>query len=262
MSATPNSAQPAESGPAARSDPPGATGPAWTVFAGVDGAAIRATCALDQVIALKTFERAGWRLRPAVADVSGPAPAPLRISALDWRDAERVDVAVLDRAGEVLAGHGPAPLLVTPASFSTVSSQRGRRLVTERVEALATQFGRRVAVELRDLRGVPSSRLAEVIGLIRSSCHGVLGEVEPDRADIAAVAGCGLNGLSVRPRRDWTAEPRLVEQFTGLGDLARRIAPFAMTRAFEPANLALLAKAGFSHATIGEDQAPPARAAA
>lgn len=260
MSATPSPASPADARPAL--SPASARGPTWTEFVGVDGAAIRATCALDQLIVLKTGEQAGWRLRPAVADVSGPAPAPVRISALDWRDAEQVDVAVLDQAAEVLGRHGGAPLLVTPASFSTVSSQRGRRLVTERIQSLAVRFGRRVAVELRDLRGVPSSRLTEVIGLIRGSCHGVLGEVEPDRADIAAVAGCGLNGLVVRPRRDWTGEARQAEQFAGLGDLARRIAPFVMTRAFEPSNLPLLARAGFTHATIGEEQMPPARAVA
>jgi len=237
------------------------SGGAWRVFAGVDGAALRVTCALDQLVVLKTGATAGCRLRPAVSDMSGPAPAPVKLAGMDWRDAERVDLAVTELAPAVLEGQPPTQMLVIPASFSSLSSHRGRRLLVERVAGLGGDL-RRIAVEIRDLRGVPSSRLAEVIALIRPACHVVLGEVEADRADIAAVTSCGLQGLSVRPRRDWTVDQRLIDQFTALGELARRITPIAITRAFTPETFVLLAAAGFTHATIGADQMRAQSAAA
>lgn len=242
--------------------PPARASPPWKVFAGFDGGAIRVTCALDQLILLKSGAMAGCRLRPAVADVSGAAPIAVRLSAMDWRDAERVDITMMEQAPDVLSTQPATPMFVLPASFSTLSSQRGRRLFMDHVENLGRRFERRVAIEIRDLRGVPASRLAEVVSLIKPVCHAVLGEVEPDRIDIAATASCGLNGLSVRPRRDWTRDARQIEQFASLGELARRIAPIALTRAFTAEGLEHLGKAGFSHATIGAEQLTVAEASA
>jgi hypothetical protein len=220
------------------------------VFAAVDGSAIRVLCARDHLVQLKTGAIAGGRLRPAVVDVSGQAPRPVKLADLDWRDAEKVDLSLLGQAAETL-GPTSAPWFVAPASFSTLSSQRGRRLVLEQFEALGRRLKGSVAIEIRDLRGVPAGRLGEVVAQVRAGCNGVLGEVEPDRADIAAVAGCGLNGLSIRPRRDWTVDARQSEQFRALGELGRRIAPIVITRAFSPDNFEALNRAGFTHATIG-----------
>ena len=251
MTDAPNASVP-ESFRTAPSRPAAGAAPA-KVFAAQDGAAIRVTCALDHLIQLRTGAAAGCRLRPAVADVSGPLPTPVKLAAMDWRDAERVDLAVLDQAMAVLAAQAAATRFLVPASFPTLSAQRGRRLVMDHIEALADRLARPVALEIRDLRGVPAGRLAEVVALVKPVCKGVLGEVEPDRVDIAAVAACGLNGLTIRPRRDWTADPRQTEQFTAMGDLARRVAPNAITRAFSVDGLGLLARAHFSHATMGAD---------
>ena len=245
-----------ETAPARRA-PPRAGPPAYTysVFSAVDGTSIRVTCAYDDLVALRNGEPAGRRLRPCVADVSGPDRLSVRLGGLDWRDAERVDFAVLQQAAGLLASLPPTRMCLAPVSFGALSSQRGRRNVVEQVHALA-QDGRRVAVEIRDLKGVPASRLAEIVGLVRPHVFGVIGEIEADRTLIAGLAGCGLNGLSLRSLADWAADPRLVGHFGGLAALARRIAPICIARAHAPERTPVMREAGYTHAYL-----PPACAA-
>lgn len=222
------------------------------VFAALDGAALRVICAHDHLINLKNNSLAGIRLRPAVSDISGATPQPVRLGALDWRDAERVDEAVLERARDVTRTV-QAPLFVVPAAFSTLSSLRGRRLVSESLAELTDSGRRRIALEIRDLHGVPPSRLAEVISQVKPWCHGVVAEVGIDRTDIAALAGCGFNAVSIRPRSDWTRNPENERRFRSLGELARNISPIVITRAFAPDGFEILRRAAFTHATIGAE---------
>lgn len=222
------------------------------VFAALDGAALRVICAHDHLILLKNNSLAGIRLRPAVSDISGATPQPVRLATLDWRDAERVDEAVLERARDVTRTYS-APLFVVPAAFSTLSSLRGRRLVIEGLAELADSGRRRIALEIRDLHGVPPSRLSEVIAQVKPWCHGIVAEVGIDRTDIAAIAGCGFNAVSIRPRSDWTRNADHERRFRALGELARNISPIVITRAFTPDAFDALRRAGFTHATIGAE---------
>ena len=232
---------------------PSAPAFSYSVFAAVDGAVLRVTCAYDDLVALKNGGPAGYRLRPCVSDVSGPNRLSVRTASLDWRDAERVDSAVLQQAIGLLASLPPrAGVCLAPVSFATLSSQRGRRSLFELVEALASGT-RRIVFEIRDLKGVPASRLTEVVGLVRPLVYGLVGEVEADRTQIAGLAGCGLNGLSIRTLADWARDPRLVDHFQSAAALARRIAPFCLARAPAAERLPVIRDAGYTHGYL-----PPA----
>jgi len=230
--------------------------PTHTDFVGHDGVRIRVTCGRDDLYLLKSGAQAGSRLRPCLTDISGPNRLSLRVNALDWRDAETVDHAILKQA----AAHfpldvGPA-FVIAPVTFATLSCQRTRRLVTDELLALAGRLRTRPILEIRDLRGVPAGRLAEILTLVRPSTAGVLGEVEADKASIVAAAGSGLNGLVVRSQADWPGDPKLAGHFRALAELARSVAPICIGRAASVMRLPAMLAAGFTHAFLSPAYAP------
>jgi len=218
--------------------------PAYESLTAVDGAVLRVAAACEELRSLRSGEAAGWRFHPAAAGEHGP----VALSALDWRDAEKLDFLVLDGAAEALASRGPG-MAVLPVSFSTLSSSRGRRELTERLSGVAQAAGRRLAIEVRDLKGVPPQRLAEVLGLVRPACSGVIAETGPDRAEIAAIGHCGLSGVAIRTASDWSADPAHLSRFQALTELARGCAPVCLARAVED-DLVVLAAAGFTHGAV------------
>ena len=227
-------------------------GDAYKVFPAVDGTVLRVSCSYDGLVSLRANQiLAGHRLIPCLADVSGPNRLSVRLASLDWGDAERVDRTVLKLGADLLESL-PArpPLCLVPASFSSVSSQKARRDFLEEVAEVGGRLRCRVAIELRDLRGVPAGRLAEVVALLKPACFGVVADVAADKLEIAALVGGGFNGVSIRTLADWSRDPQLVAHFRSLAEIARRIAPICISRVPNRERFPILIESHFTHALV------------
>lgn len=223
-----------------------ADGPQVRRLNGVHGDEFRLAVQRERVISLAPPGTViGWRFETALFDAQGPA----RTALLDWRDAERVDFAVLAAALEGRAGVDAQPLFFLPVAFSTLSSRQGRRDLSERLYAATTALGRRPALEVHGLAGVPPARLTEVTTLIRPACAGVIAEVTADRAELAGIGHCGLAGYLIRTQSAWSADPDQMTRFQGLTELARSSASICLARGRD-ADQPVLAVAGFSHAAL------------
>lgn len=214
----------------------------------VDGSPFTAAAACEPLTVLRTGEAAGWRFAPRITNADGP----MDMTVLDWRDAEQADFAVLDQAVERLAESGRGPgLALVAVSFSTLSSTRGRRELGQRLADAVQVCGRPIALELGGLRGVPPARLAEVAAHIRPACAGLIAEVGPHRAEIAAIGHCGFAGVIFRTRTDWSGDPGQLARYQALTALARGSASRCITRACAD-DLAIVAAAGFTHAAVSD----------
>lgn len=221
--------------------------PRFDLISCIDGATLKAAALPETLITLKNGGTAGWRFTPRAV---GPA-GPVHLGSLDWRDAEQLDFTVLSQITAQLAGaNTQAALCLIPASFHTVSSQKGRTEMAARIGELAVQEKCRVVLELRDFRGVPKERLTEVIAQIRPACFSVIAEIQADRAELALIGSCGVSGVSIRTSGDWTSDPKAVASVSAVADLARGIAPVRIARAMDRSRLPVLAKAGFTHAAV------------
>ncbi len=215
---------------------------------GIHGDVFRLTVQRERVVnlgATGTGSALGWRFETALFDAQGPA----RTTLLDWRDAERVDFAIIEAALEDRAAVGDQPLFLLPVAFSTLSSRHGRRALAERLIAVATTLGRRPALEVHGLAGVPPARLSEVATLIRPACAGIIAEVAPDRAELMAIGHCGLAGYLIRTQSAWSTDADQMTRFQGLTELARSSAPICIARGRE-AEQPIMAITGFSHAAL------------
>jgi len=250
----------APAGPGARvpNPAPAASLPTHTDFVSVDGMRIRVTCGRDDLFLLKSGAQVGSRLRPCLTDISGPNRLSVRVNSLEGRDAEAVDHAVLRQAAAHFPLDAGPPMVVAPVAFSTLSTQRGRRDVLDELLALSGRLNSRPILEIRDLRGVPSSRLAEIVSLMRPATAAILGEVEADKASIAGLAGCGLGGLVIRTLADWPQDRKLFLHFRGLAELARCVAPVCIGRGVSVMRLPGMLEAGFTHAFVCPADAPVA----
>ncbi len=212
----------------------------------VDGEHFSVAAACQPLVAARSGEAAGWRFAPRVTGEDGP----LALSTLDWRDAQQADLVVIGQAAETLAdpatGPGPGVIVV---SFSTLSSGSGRRALSERLGEASSACGRPLAIEMRELDGVPPARLAEVVSLIRPACAGVIAEVGPHRAEIAAIGHCGLAGVMIRTQGDWSGDPAQLARFEALTALARGSVARCFGRAPRD-DIPILAAAGFTHVAV------------
>lgn len=230
--------------------------PVRSTFTAAAGGDLQVHYVTDDVVLLRTGAIVGARLRACVGDAGEADALSVRLHGMGARDASQVDLEVLR---QVTAGahRASAPAAcVTPISYSTLARQRDRRRVQEALRTLAEILGTKPILEIRDLRCVPAGQVAEVVTLMRPVTAGVIGEVEADKVSIASVAGCGLNGLSIRTLADWPREPRLVDHFHALALLARRIAPLCTTRAPGAHQVPALFAAGFTHAWMPSAGAP------
>lgn len=117
----------------------------------------------------------------------------------DPADRLQVDTAVLTYAVTLLQEHktrGGKLTLHLPVSYSSVASVKAREATLRMIRRTQEIARETVLIELDDLdAGIPSSRLLEVVSLIKPFCLGVLGRVRPTRKALDAVRGCGLKGL-------------------------------------------------------------------
>lgn len=221
--------------------------PRFDLITCVDGSTLKTAALPETLITLRNGGTAGWRFTPRAMSDSGP----VHLGSLDWRDAEQLDFTVLSQITAQLAGaNSQAALCLIPASFHTVSSQKGRTELASRIGELAVQEKCRVVLELRDFKGVPRERLAEVIAQIRPACFSVIAEIPADRAKLALVGSCGIAGVSIRTSGDWTSDPKTLATVSAIAEAARRMTPVRIARAMDRNRLPVLAKAGFTHGAV------------
>ena len=101
--------------------------------------------------------------------------------------------------GALLAEHrhqGGRLTLHLPISYSSAAIRQSRERVLATFAPVKDLMRGIVLFEIVDLdAGVPPSRLMEVVAMIRPFCMGVLARVKPTRTALAAVRGCGLQGV-------------------------------------------------------------------
>ena len=221
--------------------------PRFDLITCVDGAVLKAAALPEILVTLKNGGAAGWRFSPRAL---GPA-GPVNLTSLDWRDAEQLDLTVLSQITAQLAGaNTQAALCLIPASFHTLSSQKGRAEIASRIGELAIQEKCRVVLELRDLKGVPLERMTAVVNQIRPACFSIVAEVAVDKAELGLIASSGVSGVVLRTVGDWTQDAKASAAVTAFCDTARRITPIRIGRAADRSRLPVLERAGFTHASV------------
>lgn len=221
--------------------------PRFDLITCVDGTVLKAAALPEVLITLKNGGTAGWRFSPRALGPTGP----VSLAALDWRDAEQLDLTVLSQITAQLAGaETQAALCLIPVSFHTLSSQKGRTEIASRVGELIIQEKCRVVLELRDLKGVPLERLTAVVNQIRPICFSIVAEVGVDKAELGVIAGSGVTGFVLRTMGDWTLDAKASAAVSAFCETARRIIPIRLGRVPDRSRLPLLEKAGFTHASV------------
>lgn len=228
---------------------------AWTNMVAHDGRALRISCEIHPLFKLSHVTLIGHRMRPKVMNLDDAALlTPAQVDALDWGDRERVDLAMLQRGlARLKSSVGRKPAVVVPLAFSTISSSRGRSGLVQAFCDARDDLSLKTVVSLCNVRGVPPGRLAEVVSLIQPFCFAVTATVDPERAAVKHLAGCGLRGLAFKFDRRLAGESD-VEVFAwlkSLDRLARPVAPVRMIAGLSsPRHLALARLAGLTHASL------------
>ncbi len=226
----------------------------WTPFVCNDGRQLRVSATLEPVYELKGFTRIGFRMiRRVIVVQTDEELSPQRIAQLSAADLLRVDVATIlrgiDRLSREAAGDSPLSLIV-PLSFISLSSQRGRAELVNRLKEAGALIKMGVICEISDIEGVPPGMLLAAASLVRPFTVLVAGRLlNPTAASVRLLAGAGLKALSF-------ACP------TGLGDAefigwasiaigsAKRLAKSVVVYGASPSRAESLASLGATHVSL------------
>ena len=165
------------------------------------GRSLRVASSVEPVFEMKNLAMIGHRLEPVVTDAVGSVSLDARsIATLDWGDREQVDIACIEQGLQVLEMRPVEQrriIMIVPAAFSTFSSARARGRITSAVTRAAQQMGLKVLYEIRQLNGVPLSRVIEITGMLKPYCMTVVGHAGADTKAITGLKGCGLAGAAI-----------------------------------------------------------------
>ena len=191
----------------------------WSPFTAHDGRRLRASSQLDPVFQLKTYGRIGYRMTRKTLLLPGETPlTPAEHGQLTSADIERIDFATLARGLNRLQQQAAAdrePSLILPVSFVTLSSHRGRSMLTEFFRAAQASVQRGLICEVCDVEGVPPSALLAATSLMRPSCLFIVARLnEPPLGGLAWLKDVGLHGVSIEC-------PRGAESDDAFANLAR-----------------------------------------
>ena len=192
----------AERGRQARAAPNLMSQDRWSPFTAHDGRRLRASSHLQPVFQLKTYGRIGYRMtRKALLLPGETALTPADFGQLTSSDIERIDFATLARGLNRLQQQSAGerePSLILPVSFVTLSSHRGRSMLTEFFKAAQETVQRGVICEVCDVEGVPPSGLLEATALMRPYCLFIVAKLnDPPLAGLPDLKDVGLHGVSI-----------------------------------------------------------------
>jgi len=215
---------------------------------------LRVASAVEPVFEMKKLAIIGHRLEPVVVETATNSALDGRMLAgLDWGEREQIDLANIEQGIRLLQMRLPEQrkmVMVIPAAFSTFASTKARSRLTSMVTAAAQQMGLKVLFEIRNLNGVPPSRISEVVSLLKPHCMTTMGHVTTEARAISALKGCGLSGVCIdfdgAKRDDSTLEAYL----SPLCAAARSTAGACMVQGFDNLRQMAVARlAGVSHAS-------------
>ena len=172
----------------------------------------------------------------------------------DPAELEEIDVATFAYAAVLLEEQTEQdePLtLHLPVSFLSLATQRSRVRLMSLTHSVRDAMRTSVLLEICGLDGgVPPSRLTEIVALFRSMCIGVIGRVEPTKAALNSVQGCGLRGLVVEAERLSPHRPDFEARLAAFVAMARPVSPNLLIHGLpDLKQIDLAAEAGFSLAS-------------
>ncbi|MFP1132652.1 hypothetical protein [Asticcacaulis sp. W401b] len=215
----------------------------------------RILCTLEPLFEMRKLTMIGHRLKVTVLPLdSNSAVDRKQLANLDWSIRERIDIANLQLGISQLRAKAPDQrrmVMVVPAAFSTFSSTRGRaRMITE-VSRGCKELGIRCIFEVKDIDGVPTGRMSEIVAMLRPFSMTCIGSVKANPKSISGVKDCGLGGVSVCIDAGETDDTELESQLSLLSAAARISAGACMVEGFQSLRQLAVAKvAGISHASL------------
>jgi len=174
----------------------------WSPFTAHDGRRLRASSQLEPVFQLKTYGRIGYRMTRKALLLPGETPlSTADLGQLTSADIERIDFATLARGLNRLQQHTAGvrePSLILPVSFATLSSHRGRSMLTEFFEAAQANVQRGLICEVYDIEGAPASGLVQATALMRPHCMFIVGRLNAAPVGgLSVLKDVGLHGVSI-----------------------------------------------------------------
>ena len=223
--------------------------PSWSSLslAVGQGRPMSARFVVQSLIGLRLGLPVGLRIDAQLRDQFTSRPLDPALVGLTTTEALALDLASVDFARDL---SNDTEQLLTPLSFETVSTSRGRGAVLTRAGAAIAETP---VLEIIGVdAGTPEGRLIETVALTRKSCRAVIARVDLNgdvKAKLRALAGARLDGLSI-DLAAWPAK-EAVERLALFAALARGMA--SQLYAFSLPSHAALERAaalGFSHATL------------
>ncbi len=221
----------------------------------IGGRELRVACALQPVFELKTLSLIGYRMEPLVVDMAGHVQLNSKaLKGMDWGDREKVDLANIEQGLHLLrlwSAKQRKLLMVVPVAFSTLASARCRARATAEISKAAAEMGMKVLYEIRGLDGVPSSRIVEIVSMIKPYCMTVVGHVGAELRTIQAVKNCGFSGVCLTYDGLERNQTELQDYLTELSTAAKVSAGACMIQGFNNLRQMAIARlAGVSHASV------------
>jgi len=229
----------------------------WTSFVASDGRELRVTCDLESVIELKSFRPIGFRMVGRVLAVgSDEALTAAAVRKLSLVDILQIDLATVARGMEGLmaAESGERqPCVITPVSFTSLSSQRGRMHIARLLTEAKRLVKHGVICEIGDIDGVPHGTLLQVVSLIRPYCLFVVARLDPGpmaAITLSQLKRSGVQALSVESPQGLSDAAFLRWMKTTIPATRRVVRSTLLHRLASPRHAALAAQLGATHASF------------
>ena len=142
-----------------------------------------------------------------------------------------------------------------PVFLPAMVSSRGRNAVLDALRGFSGFDQRRLLIEVTGVeRGTPTSRVMEAATHLRPFCRAVIGRGGFSRAGLASLGAARLSGVSLSVREFGASDAQVASGLLAAGQAARKLAPMLLAADLhKPDLLSICAVAGFSHATLNDD---------
>lgn len=227
----------------------------WSPFVAADGRTVRVSCSLEPVFELKGFGRIGFRMARRVLVVGTEEElSPAAINNLSTSDILKIDLATVGRGLDRLRAEAEGerqPSLIVPVSFTSLSSQKGRKEIYDVLKEASSLVKRGVIVEVCDIEGVPQGALLSVVALVRPHAIFVVGRLNvTPPVGIAALKGAGLQAVSFECPRH-AGETEFMAWAKASIDAAKQLAKSVLVyRTASARDAGLAAIMGATHASV------------
>lgn len=227
--------------------------PPWTIATAAQRI-LAVDFAIEELIHLRRQATAALRIHRVVRHVKSGVIIPTwAYGRLSDADMESADRATVEFAARLRPSEGDARLpLIIPQSFRTMAGRRGRAALAIAARGSSGALKARVIVELMEVnRGTPSARLAEVTGLLRTTCKGAFVRLQPGRNAAASVREARLQGLSLDAGDITGTDSEVAGALLGVGEQVQGCAPMLVAQGLSSDGFFAVAEvAGFTHASL------------